>query len=65
MPIERNALSTTKDRVLTVDLDGVVVKSVEVNDLLAELLREMRMVRQILAEGFEIDLEPEELEEIG
>lgn len=64
MAVERDGLSSTKGRPLPIDPEGLVVSSGETDDLLRQLLLEMRTVRLILAEAFEIHLEPEELEEL-
>ena len=63
MPVERDGLNSTKGRTVPIDPDGIVVSLPDTNDLLREILLEIRAVRFILAEAFDVNVDPEELEE--
>jgi len=63
MPVQTDGLTSTKDRPLPVQPDGQVpTQGAAEIDLLGAILREMQAVRLILAEAFDIDIDPEEME---
>lgn len=64
MPVFAPPLQSQKNRVLPVDGDGQLqVKDQTQNDLLEAMLAELTTIRLILAEAFETDIEPEDVEE--
>lgn len=62
MPVQSDGLTSRKGRSLPVDPDGLATKGAEEINLLEAILREMQAMRLILAEAFDIDIDPEELE---
>ncbi len=65
MPIQSPPVSTTKNRPLPVGPDdtGMAIRSSDLVELLAAIYGELKTIRLILADGFEIDLTPADVED--
>lgn len=62
MAVQTDPVTSTKGRPLPVDPDGLATKGAEEIDLLGAILRELQAMRLLLAEAFDIDVDPEEIE---